>query len=245
MSWWSSKDNGKEPIALTVGGRLYMTTKQVLRPYGDTPLFSPMLAGREKPLDDGSYFVDGDPDLFRYILNYMRYKKLLLPDNFAEWELLEEELQHYQLGGESIDVLHGHYNYQLFMLRRSLPQAVFIHWPKTIIMTDVHSSGGANHMSAGVVRSHLAREVTSESMRVRIVPPISLLEPTADGGCVLYKQKQSNAGLEASVPPSDQSAVGIPLYSLDQLTSVLLNDLHYLVQHFNEKEGKVHLVLSS
>ena len=45
----------------------------------------------------GSFFIDRDGKLFRFILNFLRNDKLTLPDNFAEVEQLKEEVDFYQI----------------------------------------------------------------------------------------------------------------------------------------------------
>ena len=45
----------------------------------------------------GSFFIDRDGKLFRYILNFLRNDKLTLPENFAEVEQLREEVDFYQI----------------------------------------------------------------------------------------------------------------------------------------------------
>lgn len=45
------------------------------------------------------YFIDRDGKLFRYILNYMRTAKMLLPEGFAEMEQLHEEAKYFDIPG--------------------------------------------------------------------------------------------------------------------------------------------------
>lgn len=45
------------------------------------------------------YFIDRDGDSFRHILNYLRNSKVILPDNFNEYEQLYEEAKYYDLHG--------------------------------------------------------------------------------------------------------------------------------------------------
>lgn len=53
------------------------------------------------------YFIDRDGKMFRYILNYMRTAKLVLPDGFTELDQLYEEAKFYELQGmiREIDIL--------------------------------------------------------------------------------------------------------------------------------------------
>ena len=60
-----------------------------------------MFSGRfdTKPGEDGTYFMDRDGTHFRYILNYLRTGRLLLPDDKLVREELLEEAQFYQVQG--------------------------------------------------------------------------------------------------------------------------------------------------
>lgn len=48
-------------------------------------------------IDEATYFVDRDGLLFRYILDYLRNGKLVLPDNFREHQRLKDEAKFYKL----------------------------------------------------------------------------------------------------------------------------------------------------
>ena len=48
-------------------------------------------------LFQGKYFIDRDGVLFRYILDYLRNKKLVLPENFQETKRLAMEAEFYEL----------------------------------------------------------------------------------------------------------------------------------------------------
>ena len=45
----------------------------------------------------GKYFIDRDGVLFRYVLDYLRNKKLVLPENFQETKRLMTEAEYFQL----------------------------------------------------------------------------------------------------------------------------------------------------
>ena len=79
-------------IKLNVGGQHFTTSLQTLTKDTGSMLHA-MFSGRfdTKPAEDGSYFIDRDGTNFRYILNYLRTGRLLLPeDKFVRKELLEE-----------------------------------------------------------------------------------------------------------------------------------------------------------
>lgn len=48
------------------------------------------------------YFIDRDGGMFRHILNFMRNSRLLIPDNFADLDLLLEEARYFDIEREYI-----------------------------------------------------------------------------------------------------------------------------------------------
>ena len=60
-----------------------------------------MFSGRfdTKPSEDGSYFIDRDGTHFRYILNYLRTGKLIVPKDEIVREELLVEAEFYQVEG--------------------------------------------------------------------------------------------------------------------------------------------------
>ncbi|XP_071947166.1 BTB/POZ domain-containing protein KCTD21-like [Antedon mediterranea] len=85
-------------INLNVGGKHYVTNVSTLTMYPDSMIGS-MFSGRFPPVKDnrGSYVIDRDGKIFRYILNFLRTAQLCLPDHFSEWDLLEAEADFYQI----------------------------------------------------------------------------------------------------------------------------------------------------
>ncbi|XP_022079596.1 BTB/POZ domain-containing protein KCTD8-like [Acanthaster planci] len=87
-------------VELNVGGQLYTTALSTLTQQGDSML-AQMFTGRTRgPLQRdsrGRYFIDRDGSLFKYILDYLRNQKLVLPENFAERGRLRQEAEYYQL----------------------------------------------------------------------------------------------------------------------------------------------------
>ncbi|XP_062522752.1 uncharacterized protein LOC134197438 [Corticium candelabrum] len=85
------KFQGK-PIKLDIGGFIFKTSLETLRKDTDSMLAS-MFSGRfvMKEQEDGSYFIDRDPTHFRFILNFLRTGKVIIPhDTIARDELLLE-----------------------------------------------------------------------------------------------------------------------------------------------------------
>ena len=54
---------------------------------------------RELPRDSrGRFFIDRDGFLFRYVLDFLRDRQLVLPEHFPERERLQREAEHFHLG---------------------------------------------------------------------------------------------------------------------------------------------------
>lgn len=87
-------------VELNVGGVFYTTSLSTLIKESES-LLGEMFTGRFKtPLirdSKGKYFIDRDGVLFRYILDYMRNSKLVLPENFHERERLRQEAEYFRL----------------------------------------------------------------------------------------------------------------------------------------------------
>ena len=87
-------------VKLNVGGQHFTTSLQTLTKDTGSMLHA-MFSGRfdSKPAEDGSYFIDRDGTHFRYILNYLRTGRLLLPDDKLVREELLAEAEFYQIRG--------------------------------------------------------------------------------------------------------------------------------------------------
>lgn len=87
-------------VELNVGGQHFTTSLQTLTKDTGSMLHA-MFSGRfdTKPAEDGSYFIDRDGTHFRYILNYLRTGRLLLPEDKLVRKELLEEAEFYQIRG--------------------------------------------------------------------------------------------------------------------------------------------------
>lgn len=100
----TSESNLLDIIELNVGGVTYATTLGTLQQAeAESPL---ALISTSKTADirqvfgrdsKNRIFIDRDGILFRYILDYLRNKKLSLPENFSERERLRTEAEFYRL----------------------------------------------------------------------------------------------------------------------------------------------------
>ncbi|KAG6362909.1 hypothetical protein INS49_008004 [Diaporthe citri] len=65
------KSQERQPIRLQVGETVFSTTHHTL--CKESTYFQCLLSDRNQQLTNGSYFVDADPELFSYILRYLRH----------------------------------------------------------------------------------------------------------------------------------------------------------------------------
>ncbi|CAF1347921.1 unnamed protein product [Rotaria sordida] len=100
----TTEDNYLDVIELNVGGVTYATTIATLQQAEpDSPLATitsinsseiRTIFGRD---NKNRIFIDRDGVLFRYVLDYLRNKKLSLPENFSECDRLRLEADYYRL----------------------------------------------------------------------------------------------------------------------------------------------------
>ncbi|XP_066525582.1 BTB/POZ domain-containing protein KCTD16-like [Hoplias malabaricus] len=86
----------EEVVELNVGGQVYFTRRATLASVPDSALGR--LFTREAARDArGRRFIDRDGFLFRYVLDYLRDGRVLLPERFPERARLRREAEFYRL----------------------------------------------------------------------------------------------------------------------------------------------------
>ncbi|XP_068760882.1 uncharacterized protein [Montipora capricornis] len=92
-------------LKLNIGGQFFTTSLETMKKDPGSMLHA-MFSGRfdTKPSEDGSYFIDRDGTHFRYILNYLRSGKLVVPEDKIVRKELLNEAEFYQIQG-IVDVL--------------------------------------------------------------------------------------------------------------------------------------------
>lgn len=87
------------PVELNVGGVVYTTSKATLTNFPNSKIARMFESQGAESMKDakGRYFIDRDGVLFRFILDYLRNKKLVLPECFQEKERLVQEAKHFGL----------------------------------------------------------------------------------------------------------------------------------------------------
>jgi hypothetical protein len=100
----STESNPLDIVELNVGGVTYATTLGTLnQAEPDSPLaiISKLNTAEIRTIfgrdSKNRIFIDRDGILFRYILDYLRNKKLSLPENFSECDRLQIEADYYRL----------------------------------------------------------------------------------------------------------------------------------------------------
>ena len=83
-------------LNLNVGGIVYTTNLTTIK---NSKKLKQMFSGSEEIAQDsiGNYFIDRDGSLFRHVLNFLRTRKLCLPQPFDELEQLSAEADFYQV----------------------------------------------------------------------------------------------------------------------------------------------------
>lgn len=93
-------------VRLNVGGRVFVTTKETLTDMGGNMLAVMIEHPNPAQVVDEHYFIDRDPDTFRWILNYLRGSRVLPPKNSVEMLLLKEEAEYFAMDELSTRIQH-------------------------------------------------------------------------------------------------------------------------------------------
>lgn len=87
-------------VELNVGGVNYTTSLKTILNEPDSYFAKLVEDESAAPKDaSGKLFIDRDGALFRYVLDFLRNKALILPENFSERRRLRCEAEFYQLKG--------------------------------------------------------------------------------------------------------------------------------------------------
>jgi hypothetical protein len=111
----------QDHIKLNVGGIKYETTLNTITSDTDSMLAN-MFSGRHpmKLNDDGYYFIDRDGDIFKYVVKYLRDKKLNIDDiDILTIKNIKDEAEYFQIEG-LIELCHQKTSDSSFMLTPEL-----------------------------------------------------------------------------------------------------------------------------
>ncbi|XP_077388304.1 BTB/POZ domain-containing protein KCTD16a [Festucalex cinctus] len=98
----SAQSPPSDVIELNVGGQVYYTRHSTLTAFPNS-LLGKLFSNKKGSSNDlsrdfrGRYFIDRDGFLFRYVLDYLRDKQVVLPDHFPERGRLKREAEYFQL----------------------------------------------------------------------------------------------------------------------------------------------------
>ncbi|XP_061689994.1 BTB/POZ domain-containing protein KCTD16-like isoform X2 [Syngnathoides biaculeatus] len=98
----SAQSPPSDVIELNVGGQVYYTRHATLTAFPNS-LLGKLFSNKKGSSNDlsrdfrGRYFIDRDGFLFRYVLDYLRDKQVVLPDHFPERGRLKREAEYFQL----------------------------------------------------------------------------------------------------------------------------------------------------
>lgn len=87
------------PVHIDVGGCIYTSSLETLAKYPESRL-SKMFNGSIPIVLDTlkqHYFIDRDGKSFRYVLNFMRSGRVILPERYDDYETLLDEAKYYEL----------------------------------------------------------------------------------------------------------------------------------------------------
>ena len=93
-------------IKLNIGGTVFWTTQETLTSQGPHMLSAMIQHRNPARMVDDAYFIDRDPNAFRWILNYLRGSKVLPPKESSEMNLLREEAQYYAIDNLLLRIQH-------------------------------------------------------------------------------------------------------------------------------------------
>lgn len=209
------KGDMSRQVHLNVGGVFHSLQRRTLQGLQSHKIFGPILSGNV-PLDlDGRILIDRDGEIFRYIVNYLRTGKLLLPCPFTEWALLAEEVRFYELP-QLEKLMLDRFEYQRFVFKERLPHGVYVLWPSKVPL----SVESAKDTAEAKLVDSVAAATAVPSGGVRIVPPLPGLVISPDCASVKYGDKEI-------------------LSDVDQLSMILLTVYGYTIQHWDQCTNRI------
>ena len=106
MSIKHNEYNEKMLVKLNVGGTIYWTTEETLTNRGMNMLSAMVSHPNPAQMIEGAYFIDRDPIIFRWVLNYLRGSNILPLRATQEMWLLREEAEYFAVDGLCRSIQH-------------------------------------------------------------------------------------------------------------------------------------------
>lgn len=93
-------------VKLNVGGHIYWTAYDTLTSHGPNMLSAMIRHDNPGQLVEGAYFIDRDPEIFRWILNHLRGSKTLPRKDSVDMYLLKEEAEYFAMDDLLMRIQH-------------------------------------------------------------------------------------------------------------------------------------------
>lgn len=165
-------------VNLNVGGVAFSCQRRTFKPAADTSILCKMALATDRNVprsEDGSIIIDRDPETFRHVLNFLRAnQKLILPDNFCEWDLLLEDARVYELP-KLADEIRSNSKYQQRCFVESLPSGVMLRW------VDNNNSSYSSSSSSSDGNS------LSSKHKIDVFPPLQLFAVDVNSGSLMFQ----------------------------------------------------------
>ncbi len=84
-------------VKLNIGGCIFWTSDETLTSRGSNMLSVMIRHDNPAQLIDGAYFIDRDPKIFRWVLNYLRGSNVLPPEDSPEFVMIKEEAEYFSI----------------------------------------------------------------------------------------------------------------------------------------------------
>ncbi|XP_072050108.1 BTB/POZ domain-containing protein KCTD6-like [Amphiura filiformis] len=87
-----------EIVQLNIGGHVYTSSRFTLTRFPKSMLGTMFSDQKSLTQDkDGQYWIDGNGEMFCYVLDFLRRGCLMLPEHFEDFDLLEKEADFYKI----------------------------------------------------------------------------------------------------------------------------------------------------
>jgi hypothetical protein len=94
-----ASDMAKSKITFNVGGQVFATSKTTLLSFENSYFWAMLNSGKWQPDEDGSYFIDCNPRLFEYVIEFVRSSDSSFIETLSKRDrnLLKVEFDYYQI----------------------------------------------------------------------------------------------------------------------------------------------------
>lgn len=200
-------------VSFSVGGCSFSCQRRTFKCCAESSVLCQMALAQDQrtvtKTEDGSIVLDRDPETFRHVLNFLRSgaQRLLLPDDFGDWDLLMDDARVYGLQQLS-DAIRSHPKYQQRCFAQNLPQGVMVRWTtwntnsssikkKPQQQQQQPQTTGAPAETESSSSSSSSSSHQQQQHAIEIFPPLQLLEVDAGGSSLKFQGRQVSSVDEA------------------------------------------------